>query len=206
MYVYRNKVKRLLDILISLVALVILLPVFIVTALLILLSLGRPVFFRQLRSGRNEMPFTIFKFRTMKNSDYKNGRTVREEERRTALGLFLRATGIDELPELINILKGDMSLIGPRPLFVGYNVYYTDSERKRFKVAGGLVPPEVLFDDVMPAWDAQLIYEAYYAECVSPLLDLRIMLAAVRGVLKRKRSDYGGYTRQLLSEERTAKR
>ena len=196
----------MLDAAISLIVLIVLLPVLLITALLILLTMGRPIFFRQHRSGMDEVPFRILKFRSMKNPAGKNGPAIPAEERQTALGCFMRSTGIDELPELFNILKGDMSLIGPRPLLVGYRDFYTDAERKRFLVRGGLVPPEVLFGDIKPAWDSQLIYEAYYAERVTPLLDLRILMAAFGGVFKRKRTDYGGYDRPLLSEERAAGR
>lgn len=199
---YRNRVKRLLDVAASLSALVILSPVFLITALLIAVMMGRPFFFRQLRAGKDETAFTILKFRTLLSQTQKSGGPVREEDRRTGLGRFLRSTGVDELPELLNILKGDMSLVGPRPLFVGYKPYYTDVERKRFEVRAGLIPPEVLFGDVRPTWTGQLIYEAYYAERVSFLLDVKIILAAVRGVLGRNRSDYGGYVRRELSEER----
>ena len=128
---YKCFLKRIMDFLLSLIALVILLPGLLIFAILIYIKLGSPVFFKQQRPGKNGEIFEILKFRTMTSEKDKDGNLLSDEIRLTKFGKFLRSTSIDELPELINILKGDMSIVGPRPLLVQYLPYYNEEQRHR---------------------------------------------------------------------------
>ena len=135
---YKNFIKRILDIILSFLALVILSPLLILTAFLIRIKLGAPVFFKQLRPGKNEKIFGILKFRTMTDAKDENGNLLPDEIRLTRFGQFLRSTSIDELPELLNILNGDMSIVGPRPLLVQYLERYNEEQKHRHDVKPGL--------------------------------------------------------------------
>ncbi len=199
---YQKYIKRGLDFVIALILTVILSPVIIVLCLLIALKLGRPIFFKQNRVGKDEKIFRMIKFRTMTTEKDENGNLYPDEKRLTKFGRMLRSTSLDELPELFNILAGDLSIVGPRPLFSSYLPYYTEYEKRRHKVRGGLVPPEVLYNNIQPSWEEQFKYEVYYAENVSFMLDLKILLSLVKGILKRNSVDYGGYIRKSLIEER----
>ena len=128
-----------------------------------------------------------------------------DELRKTSFGSWLRNTSLDELPELLNILNGDMAIIGPRPMPSKYNIYFYDYEKKRFKVRGGLLPPEVLKDNPTPTWDEQLQWEAEYGEDCSFFIDLKILFRTFRLLIHRKNDNYGEYVRKSLSEERTEK-
>ena len=167
-----------------------------------MINLGRPVFFKQVRSGKAQKHFNIIKFRTMTNKRDKNGELLPDEQRQTKLGIFLRSTSLDELPELISIIKGDMSIIGPRPLPSSYDQFYTNREKKRFEVRGGLLPPDSIETSAIISWDKQLEYEASYVENLSIINDLKIIIAAIRIVLHRKETNYGNYIRLPLNEER----
>ena len=145
------------------------------------------------------------KFRTMSNATDAEGKLLPDNQRITNFGLWLRNSSMDELPELINIIKGDMSVIGPRPLLPEYDIYYTEREKRRFNVRGGLIPPQSLHTDSFLTWDKQLEYEASYAEKLSFGLDLRILLSVFKTMWKREEQDYGGYERKTLIEERTKK-
>ena len=138
----------------------------------------------------------------MLNECDENGDLLSDEIRLTKFGKLLRSTSLDELPELFNILKGDLSIVGPRSLLVDYLPYYSDYERQRHTVKGGLTPPEVLYNNIMPTWEEQFKYEVNYANNVSFILDLKILFATFKGVFKRNSSAYGSYVRKLLSEER----
>ena len=131
-------VKRFLDILCSLLGIIILSPIFLIIMILVRIKLGSPVIFRQRRPGLNEKIFTLYKFRTMTNEKNSNGELLADEVRLTKFGKWLRSTSLDELPELFNILKGDMSIVGPRPLAVQYLPYYSETERHRHDVLPGL--------------------------------------------------------------------
>lgn len=135
---YQKYVKRLLDFIISLLAVIILSPVFLVIAVLVRIKLGKPVIFKQKRPGLNEKIFTLYKFRTMTNEKDKDGNLLPDSERLTEFGKMLRSTSLDELPELFNILKGDMSIVGPRPLLVQYLPLYNEQQRRRHLVRPGL--------------------------------------------------------------------
>src|SRR5699024_4091711 len=135
---YRKYIKRLLDIVLSLFALILLGPIFIIVFLLVRKKLGKPAIFKQKRPGKNEQIFTMYKFRTMTNEKDNHGELLPDSRRTTRFGNLLRQTSLDELPELINILKGDMSIVGPRPLVIKYLPYYTDYERQRHNIRPGL--------------------------------------------------------------------
>jgi len=199
---YRKYIKRLLDIICSLFAITLLSPVLIIVSILVHIKLGSPIIFKQQRVGKNEKIFTMYKFRTMTDERDQNGCLLPNEARFTKFGSILRATSLDELPELINILNGDISIVGPRSLLVEYLPYYTECERQRHKVRGGLTPPEVLYDNITPTWEKQFEYEVHYANNVSFMLDVRIMFATIKGVFKRNSVDYGNYVRASFAEER----
>ena len=202
---YKGFMKRFLDIFLSLLALIVLSPIFLFVSLFVLIFMGSPIFFKQKRAGKNNKPFYILKFRTMTNKKDANGELLSDEQRRSRFGNFLRSTSLDELPELINILKGDMSFIGPRPLYDYYFPYYTEREAKRMNVRGGLVPPDVLTGNITSSWDEQLEAEADYAENLNFLTDVKVIFATFVILYKRVRFKYGDYARLPLSEERKSK-
>lgn len=197
--------KRWFDCLSASLLLLIISPIFIALMLLVKIKHGSPVFFRQQRIGKNFKPFMLMKFRTMTNEKDDNGQLLPDNKRVTKFGTWLRNSSLDELPELINIIIGDMAVIGPRPLLPEYNSYYTEREKKRFDVRGGLIPPESLNTDSFLTWDKQLEYEASYSEKLSLGLDVRILISVFKTLLKRQEDDYGVYERKTLIEERTLK-
>lgn len=177
--------KRLLDCALALIALGLLSPVMLATAIVIRLKLGRPVLFRQRRPGLNAIPFEIMKFRTMTGETDGNGNPLPDEKRLTGLGKFLRSTSLDELPELLNVLKGEMSLVGPRPLFMEYLPYYTTRERIRHTVRPGITGWAQIHGRNLLPWDERLALDVWYVENRSLLLDLRILLQTFWKVLLR---------------------
>lgn len=191
-----------MDILISTAAIILLLPLFLILYVLVYFSMGIPVFFRQKRVGKEQKIFEMMKFRSMTDEKDADGNLLSDGERLTKLGNFLRKTSLDEIPELLNVLKGDMSIVGPRPLLVEYLPYYSEREKLRFEVRGGLIPPDALYGSVTPSWDDQLEFEAEYAEKISFLLDVKIILKTFGLLFKRVESDFGQYDRESLSTER----
>ena len=191
-----------MDILISTAAIILLLPLFLILYVLVYFSMGSPVFFRQKRVGKEQKIFEMMKFRSMTDEKDPDGNLLSDGERLTKLGNFLRKTSLDEIPELLNVLKGDMSIVGPRPLLVEYLPYYSEREKLRFEVRGGLIPPDALYGSVTPSWDDQLEFEAEYAEKISFLLDVKIILKTFGLLFKRVESDFGQYDRESLSTER----
>ena len=157
---YKRYIKRLIDLCLSVIAFIILIPVYFIIALLVRIKIGSPVFFKQERATINGNSFYIKKFRTMTEAKDEKGNYLPDNERLTYFGRILRATSLDELPEIMSIIKGELSIIGPRPLPVAYNDYYTIEEKSRFKVRAGLIPPEVLYENLEPTWDEQLKYES----------------------------------------------
>lgn len=135
---YLRHIKRILDFILSLIALILLMPLMIILALMVRINLGSPVVFKQKRLGKNEKIFTLYKFRTMTNKKDENGNLLPDVDRLTKFGKFLRSTSLDELPELWNILKGDMAIVGPRPLLVEYLPLYSEKEKHRHDVLPGL--------------------------------------------------------------------
>lgn len=194
--------KRCFDFVSALILFIVICPMFVVLMILVRMNLGSPIFFMQERSGMNQKKFWLIKFRTMTSETDDNGNLLPDECRQTKFGSFLRSSSLDELPELLCIIKGDMSVIGPRPLPPAYNAYYSEREKKRFDVRGGLVPPDSVEESAIISWDKQLECEAMYAEKLSFKNDIRILFSAVRIVLKRNNTDYGTYVRKSLTEER----
>ena len=202
--VYRV-IKRTFDFTSALLLFIAISPLFLVLMICAYFSIGRPIFFRQERSGLHGKPFYLVKFRTMTDARNQNGVLLSDKERLTGFGKFLRNSSLDELPELLNIIKGDMSVIGPRPLYMRYNEYYTEYELKRNTVRGGLIPPESLYHDSFLTWDKQLKYEAEYAENLSMALDIKILISVFKTIVRRRTTDYGEYVRKNLDEERCTK-
>ena len=181
---YRKYFKRLIDIILSLVAIVVVLPIIIIICLLILISMGRPLFFRQERPGLNERIFRIVKFRTMNFQKDAYGNSLPGMQRITKLGKFLRKTSLDELPELFNILKGDMSLVGPRPLLVRYLPLYSDEERKRHSVRPGLTGLAQVNGRNAIDWEEKFGFDVRYVENISFGLDIKILFMTFLKVIK----------------------
>lgn len=196
--------KRCFDFTSALLLFIVISPLFLVLMIMVRFKIGSPIFFRQTRVGKGMKEFELIKFRTMTNEKDANGHLLPDDKRLVKFGRFLRNTSLDELPELINIIKGDMSVIGPRPLYPKYNPFFTTYERNRFKVRGGLIPPESLYNDSFLTWDKQFQYEAEYAIHLSLLLDMRILLSVFKTMLLREKKDYGAYNRKPLDEERKA--
>lgn len=180
--------KRIFDTAISFIFIIVFLPVFLLCTITIIISMGLPVLFCQERTGLNNRPFKIYKFRTMKPVDY---RCLQDDKRITWFGSIIRALHIDELPQLFNILKGDMSFIGPRPLFTKYLEYYTEEEKLRHKVRPGLSCLSQI-SAVYPAWEEQFKYDIQYVKDFSFKLDIIIFFRTILKVFKPSREIYKG--------------
>lgn len=198
--------KRMFDFVSALLLLIAISPVFFLLVLMVRVKLGSPVFFTQERTGKDMKKFKLIKFRTMTNEKDKNGKLLPDEMRQTKFGGFLRSSSLDELPELLCIIKGDMSVIGPRPLPPIYDDYYTDKELKRFCVKGGLIPPDSIDDNAVISWDEQFEYEANYSENLSLINDMKIFFNVFKIIFQRKETDYGNFVRKPLYEERKKQR
>lgn len=179
---YRKFVKRLLDIIISLAALVVLSPVLLIVAILVRCKLGAPVIFHQDRPGLHEKVFRLYKFRTMTDERDEEGNLLPDEVRLTKFGKLLRATSLDELPELWNILKGDMSVIGPRPLLVSYLPYYTEEESLRHTVRPGLTGLAQVNGRNLLEWDKRFAKDVEYVRNLSFGLDVKIFFWTIKKV------------------------
>ena len=179
-------VKRLLDITISLIALIFLLPLMSLIYLLVIINLGSPAFFLQERVGKDNKIFKMIKFRTMKNSTDKNGNLLSDNERVTKFGGFLRSFSLDELPELINILKGDMSLVGPRALLVQYLGLYNDEQIRRHEVLPGLTGWAQINGRNSITWSEKFKLDVWYVDNWSLWLDIKIFFLTFWKVLKRE--------------------
>jgi undecaprenyl phosphate N,N'-diacetylbacillosamine 1-phosphate transferase len=178
--------KRFFDLALTLPAMMVLSPVLAVTAFLVRVRLGSPVFFKQIRVGLREKPFMIYKFRTMTDKRDQDGKLLPDSQRITHLGAFLRKTSLDELPELFNIVKGDMSLVGPRPLLMQYLPYYTKRESLRHTVLPGLTGLAQVRGRNYLKWDERLETDVQYVEHVSAGLDIKIILQTVVQIVKTK--------------------
>lgn len=183
---YRRYFKRLLDFVLSLVAIIALSPVLLLIACLVRIKLGSPVIFKQQRPGLNERIFTLYKFRTMTDERNERGELLPDEARLTDFGKFLRSTSLDELPELFNILKGDMSIVGPRPLLVEYLPLYNQYQRRRHEVRPGLTGWAQVNGRNALSWEDKFNYDVEYVDNLSFLLDLKIIFLTVKKVLKRE--------------------
>jgi lipopolysaccharide/colanic/teichoic acid biosynthesis glycosyltransferase len=183
---YERFVKRPLDAFLSMGALIVLSPVLLVTALLVRVKLGSPVLFKQDRPGRDEKVFRLNKFRSMTDARDETGEMLPDDVRLTKFGRVLRSTSLDELPELINIIKGDMAVIGPRPLLTEYLPYYTDKERHRHDVRPGLTGwAQVNGRNAINSWVERFNYDLEYVNHVSFAMDLKILFLTVYKVFKR---------------------
>lgn len=178
--------KTLFDISIAAIALILAFPIFLsVTICLWFLNKGEP-FFTQKRPGKNEKIFSIIKFKTMNNATDSNGKLLPDSERLTTVGKIVRKTSLDELPQLINIIKGDMSFIGPRPLLVRYLPYYTETEKKRHSIKPGITGLAQVSGRNLLYWDDRLKKDVEYVEHMSFLLDVKICLKTIKNVLTSK--------------------
>ena len=184
--IYEYLIKRPLDCIFAGFTLILLLPVMAVTALLVKLKLGSPVIFTQERPGRNEKIFLLRKFRSMTDQKDQNGKLLPDDERLTRFGRFLRSTSLDELPELINIVKGEMSIVGPRPLLKEYLPYYTEEERRRHDVRPGLTGlAQVHGRNAIHSWEERFQYDLEYVDHITFAMDLKILLLTVKKVVQR---------------------
>ncbi|PAE96546.1 sugar transferase [Shouchella clausii] len=179
---YERFFKRPIDILFAFILLITLSPIFIIVGLLVRVKLGSPVIFKQDRPGLNEKMFKMYKFRTMTNEKDEYGILLPDSKRLTRFGRFLRSTSLDELPELINILKGDMSFIGPRPLLVQYLPLYNNRQRKRHKVRPGLSGLAQVSGRNTLDWEKRFDLDVYYVENVSFVRDVKIILQTIKKV------------------------
>ena len=181
---YRCFFKRFFDFLLSLIAIILLSPVFLIVALLVRTKLGSPILFCQERPGKDEKIFKMYKFRSMSDERDENGQLMPDEVRLTSFGKKLRSTSLDELPELFNILKGDMSIVGPRPLLVKYLPLYNAEQRKRHDVRPGLTGWAQANGRNAISWEEKFKYDVEYTEKYSFFMDLKIIFMTVRSVLR----------------------
>ena len=186
---YRRFLKRPMDFILSLMAIIVLSPVLIIVGVLVRVKLGSPVLFKQKRPGLNEKIFTMYKFRTMTDEKDENGELLPDSVRLTKFGRMLRSTSLDELPELFNILKGDMSIVGPRPLAVQYLPYYTETERMRHSVRPGLSGLAQINGRNTATWEERFNYDVKYVNEITFLGDSKIISQTVLKAIQR--SDIG---------------
>ena len=203
---YERFFKRALDIFCSLMAILVFLWLYVIVAILVRVKLGSPVLFTQDRPGKNEKVFKLYKFRTMTDARDENGKLLPDNVRLTKFGKLLRSTSLDELPEVFNILKGDMSIIGPRPLLVSYLPWYSDREKLRHSVRPGLSGLAQVNGRNFLDWDSRLELDVQYVEKVSFLGDVKIILKTVSKFVKKQ--DIAVDTNQVepnFAEERKQK-
>lgn len=210
---YQKYIKRVFDFILSLIGLILLSPFFLIIAILVRIKLGSPILFKQQRPGKGEKIFTLYKFRTMTDDKSENGSLLSDEERLTKFGKFLRSTSLDELPELVNILKGDMSLVGPRPQLVRDMVFMNDEQNKRHTVRQGLTGLAQINGRNAISWEDKLKYDLEYVEHVSFKQDLKIFFLTIQKVFAKENisaegmetaEDFGDYllrTKQITKEE-----
>ncbi len=195
--------KRLIDILVSATALIVLSPIYAIVALAICVGMGWPPLFTQTRPGLQGRLFSIYKFRTMTRAVDARGQLLPDDVRLTALGRFLRRTSLDELPELINVLKGDMSLVGPRPLLPEYLAHYTPDEARRHDVRPGLTGLAQISGRNDLGWEERFAIDVWYVDHASLLLDLKIIVQTVLIVLRGKGVSAAGHaTMPRFDDER----
>lgn len=181
-----RRVKRVFDVVVAGTALVVLAPVLLIIAVMVRWKLGSPVLFTQTRPGLHGRPFTIYKFRTMLDAVDQQGRALSDEARLTRLGSVLRSSSLDELPELINVLKGDMSLVGPRPLIMAYLDRYTPEQARRMDVLPGITGLAQVSGRNAVSWEERFRLDVRYIDEWSLALDLRILAQTVRAVVVRE--------------------
>jgi undecaprenyl phosphate N,N'-diacetylbacillosamine 1-phosphate transferase len=191
--IYSRFFKRPMDFILSLGAIIVLAPVLLIIAILVRIKLGSPVLFKQKRPGLNEKIFTLYKFRTMTDERDENGELLPDEIRLTRFGKLLRSTSLDELPELFNIIKGDMSIVGPRPLLIQYLPLYDDHQKRRHEVRPGLSGLAMAKGRNALTWEEKFAYDTYYANHVSFLLDVKIIFWTMAIVFKREGINEAGH-------------
>lgn len=179
------KIKRIFDFIISLTAFIVFSPIILIVAILVYIKLGSPVLFKQDRPGKDGKIFKMYKFRTMLDSYDKFGQALPDEERLTKFGKILRSTSLDELPELINVIKGDMSLVGPRPLLVEYLELYSEEQSKRHNVRPGITGWAQVNGRNSISWNEKLKLDVDYVNNLSLFLDIKILFLTVYKVFKR---------------------
>jgi undecaprenyl phosphate N,N'-diacetylbacillosamine 1-phosphate transferase len=177
--------KRILDILLSVLALLVLFPIMLTVAVLVRTKLGSPVSFKQARPGKDEKIFKLYKFRTMTSATDSKGNLLPDSERLTKFGKFIRSTSLDELPSLLNIIKGDMSIVGPRPLLVEYLPLYNDEQKQRHLVKPGLTGWAQINGRNVTSWEQRFTNDVYYVNNMSLLLDMKIVVKTIVKVCKR---------------------
>lgn len=183
---YKKYIKRIFDFVLSLTALILLCPIWIIVAVLVRCRLGSPVIFKQERPGKNEKIFRMYKFRTMTDEKDREGNLLPDEERLTSFGKKLRSTSLDELPELINIVKGDMSIVGPRPLLVKYLPLYSERQHRRHEVRPGFTGLAQVNGRNSISWEEKFEWDVRYVETVTFFGDIQIILKTVKTVLGHK--------------------
>lgn len=188
--VYARYVKRLIDVFISLVALVLFWWVYAILAVIVAINLGTPVFFTQDRPGKNGKIFKLYKFRSMSNAKDENGNLLPDKDRLNRFGRLLRSTSLDELPELFNMLKGDMSLIGPRPLLVKYLEHYNEYENRRHEVRPGLTGLAQVSGRNAATWKERFHKDVEYVDNISFALDVKIFFLTIKKVFVREGIEY----------------
>ena len=191
---YAKFFKRLLDVVLSLCALVVLSPVLLILVIVGAVQMGGNPFFTQARPGKNEKIFKLIKFRSMTNKKDADGNLLPDDQRLTKYGKFLRSTSLDELPELINILKGDMSIVGPRPLVPQYLPYYNEREKRRHSVLPGLTGLAQINGRNLASWEDRFENDVFYVENLSLWLDIKILFGTVFKVLKKEGVSVRGTT------------
>lgn len=183
---YEKYFKRMLDFLLSLIALIVLSPIMAIVYILVRIKLGKPAIFKQERPGKDEKIFTLYKFRTMTDKKDDNGNLLPDSERLTKFGKFLRSTSIDELPELVNIIKGDMSIVGPRPLLVEYLPLYNEEQKHRHDVRPGLTGLAQVSGRNSISWEEKFKEDIEYINKITIIKDIKIILLTVAKVFKRE--------------------
>lgn len=183
---YAKYIKRILDFTLSLLALIVLSPLMLIIYILVRIKLGKPAIFKQKRPGKDEKIFTLYKFRTMTDEKDEKGNLLPDEKRLTKFGKFLRSTSLDELPELINIIKGDMAIVGPRPLLIRDMLFMTDEQRKRHKVRQGLTGLAQINGRNNITWEDKINYDLKYIEKITLVNDIKIILKTIIKVFKKE--------------------
>jgi sugar transferase EpsL len=178
--------KRLLDIVGAIIMLILALPFLVVIAITVRLTMGSPVLFRQLRPGIHGKPFTMYKFRTMQEERYSTGDYLPDSQRLTRLGQFFRSTSLDELPELFNVIKGEMSLVGPRPLLMQYLDRYTPEQARRHEVKPGMTGWAQINGRNALNWEEKFTLDVWYVDHCSFWLDVKIIVVTIQKVIKRE--------------------
>ncbi|MGV7105381.1 sugar transferase [Flavobacterium sp. U410] len=183
---YKKYIKRILDFILAVIGFMLLLPIFsVVTVFLIFANQGKPFFF-QLRPGRNEKIFKIIKFKTMNDKKDKEGNLLPDADRLTRVGQFVRKTSLDEIPQLLNVIKGDMSIIGPRPLLVQYLPLYDENQKRRHEVRPGITGLAQINGRNAISWKEKFEYDVEYVDNLSFILDIKIIIFTLKKVLKRE--------------------